>query len=276
MAQEKSRGLRKVKLLARRYGLTGGRLVAVACSVLVALVLVGSLAWKALQGDGFQIVRPGGSQELGQAASDEATDGAEDQGAESEGGAEAARGGEGTGDGDPSEEATEDPAPATLVVHVDGAVVAPGVYALPPGARANDAVSAAGGLAEDADTSSINLAVPLVDGDKVHVPRAGESVAATGGGPAGTGTSAGSSSGGASGVAGTGASGASKGTSGLVNINTATTADLQTLPGVGEATAAAIVQEREKNGPFASKEDLMRVSGIGEKKYAKLEALICV
>ncbi|MBM6775245.1 ComEA family DNA-binding protein, partial [Olsenella profusa] len=61
-----------------------------------------------------------------------------------------------------------------------------------------------------------------------------------------------------------------------VNINTADVAELDELPGVGEATAAAIVEDRERNGPFAAPEDLMRVSGIGEKKFEKLEGLICV
>ena len=61
-----------------------------------------------------------------------------------------------------------------------------------------------------------------------------------------------------------------------MNINTATAEELETLPGIGESTAKAIVQDREEHGSFSSKEDLMRVSGIGEKKYAKLEANICV
>ena len=65
-------------------------------------------------------------------------------------------------------------------------------------------------------------------------------------------------------------------TAALVNINTASAEELQALPGVGPATAAAIVEERERNGPFASPEDIMRVSGIGEKKYQKMQAMICV
>lgn len=64
--------------------------------------------------------------------------------------------------------------------------------------------------------------------------------------------------------------------SALVNINTASLEELDALPGVGPSTAQAIIDDREQNGPFASLEDLMRVSGIGEKKYAKLEALICI
>ena len=148
---------------------------------------------------------------------------------------------------------TED-APAPLLVHVDGAVAVPGVYELPAGSRANDAVLAAGGLCEDADTTSLNLAAELQDGEKVHVPSEGEE-------PAGSVTLAG---------------GSEPADSGLININTADVATLDELPGVGESTARAIVEDREAHGPFTAPEDLMRVSGIGEKKFAKLEAMICV
>jgi len=151
----------------------------------------------------------------------------------------------------------------TVVVHVDGAVANPGVYELSGASvRVNDAVLAAGGLAEGADTSTINLASLVEDGSKIHVPTAEELVSTT---------SADADV--ASGEV-TGSSGAASG--GLVNINTATAEQLQSLPGVGEATAAAIIQDRGQNGPFSSCEDLMRVSGIGEKKYAKVEARICV
>ena len=141
-----------------------------------------------------------------------------------------------------------------LVVHVDGAVAAPGVYELPAGSRANDAVLAAGGGVEGADTSSINLAAPLADGEKVHVPLAGE----------------------ASPAPSAGAGAAPEQASGPVNLNTAGVEELDALPGVGEATARAIIEDRERNGPFSSPEDLMRVSGIGEKKFEKLEAMVCV
>ena len=150
--------------------------------------------------------------------------------------------------------------PAVLLVHVDGAVEAPGVYELEEGSRVNDAVLAAGGLLDEADTTSLNLAAPLADGQKVHVSVPGEaSVAAGEGQPA----------------AGQGGSGSDLERA-PVNINTADVATLDELPGVGEATALAIVEDREANGPFTSPEDLMRVSGIGEKKFAKLEAMICV
>lgn len=152
---------------------------------------------------------------------------------------------------------------ASIFVHIDGAVVAPGVYeltrltgALP---RVNDAVIAAGGLAEDADTSALNLAAVLSDGEKIHVPRQGEAVAAE------------QTSSGAASRSDVGAS-----SSGVININTATAEELDSLPGIGPSTAAAIVEDRERNGPFASPEDLMRVSGIGEGKFSKLKGQISV
>ena len=155
---------------------------------------------------------------------------------------------------------TPEPAADPVFVHIDGAVVAPGVYeltgALP---RVNDAVIAAGGLAGDADTSVLNLAAVLSDGEKIHVPRQGE-VMATGQNSSGavSGPDVGASS------------------SGVININTATAEELDTLPGIGPSTAAAIVEDRERNGPFASPEDLMRVSGIGEGKFSKLKDQIRV
>ena len=153
-------------------------------------------------------------------------------------------------------EAAETAAPV-LVVHVDGCVASPGVYELAgPDLRVNDAVEAAGGLLPEADTSQMNLAAGLSDGQKVLVPARAEegAAAAAPGGGAASQTDAGS----------------------LVNINLATADQLQALSGVGEATARAIVEDREAHGPFSSVEDLMRVSGIGQKKFDKLKGQICV
>ena len=148
---------------------------------------------------------------------------------------------------------------ASIFVHIDGAVVAPGVYELTEAhPRVNDAVMAAGGLAEDADTSALNLAAVLSDGEKIHVPRQGEVVSGQASSGAASGSDAGASS------------------SGVININTATAEELDSLPGIGPSTAAAIVEDRERNGPFASPEDLMRVSGIGEGKFSKLKDQIRV
>lgn len=140
-----------------------------------------------------------------------------------------------------------------VTVDVDGAVAHPDVIQIPEGSRVQDAIEACGGLSSDADVSGINRASLLQDGQKIYVPKAGEapsSPAATGGEIATGGT--------------------------LVNINIASVEELDSLPGVGEATAQAIVDDRDANGAFASIEDLMRVSGIGEKKFEKLRDFICV
>jgi len=155
------------------------------------------------------------------------------------------------------------PAPTTtaaapVVVHVAGAVASPGVHRLPPGARVVDAVDASGGLLPDADPAAVNLAAPLVDGAQVYVPRQGERAPPA---PGGTG------SGGDPGAGGD---------AGPVDLNTADEALLDTLPGVGPATAAAIVDHRERHGPFTSVDGLLDVRGIGEAKLAALRDLVRV
>jgi len=144
-----------------------------------------------------------------------------------------------------------------VVVHVAGAVVMPGVQRLPAGARVVDAVDASGGAAPDADLGRINLAAVLADGQQVYVVRQGELPPVPAPWPAGP-------------VAGAGESGDPSGGGGPVDINTASAIQLEELPGVGPATAAAIVAHREQNGPFSSVDDLLDVRGIGE---AKLDAL---
>ena len=143
-------------------------------------------------------------------------------------------------------------APAPLRVHVGGAVAAPGVYDLAEGARVLDAVEAAGGFAEGAARDALNLARAVSDGEQVVVPSEADI------------------------AAGAGASAAAGGAGGKVNINTASAAQLDTLPGVGASTAEKIVADREANGPFKTVEDLKRVSGIGDKKFAALADAICV
>jgi competence protein ComEA len=142
--------------------------------------------------------------------------------------------------------------PVEIVVHVAGAVAVPGVHRLATDARVADAVLAAGGLAPDAHTDAINLAAPVRDGDRVYVPRVSDGVVVPVGVTGGTGpASAGESA-------------------GPVSINEAGVDELDALPGVGPATAAAIVAHREANGPFASIDSLGDVRGIGP---AKLEAI---
>jgi competence protein ComEA len=160
---------------------------------------------------------------------------------------------------EPVVEAEESEAETYVTVHVDGAVVNPGVYELADETpRVNDAVEAAGGVTGEADLTSVNLAATVSDGIKIHIPAYGEVIETT---VTDTTTASGT---------------ADSGASSLININTATISELCELNGVGEATAQAIIDEREANGPFTSVEDLLRVSGIGEKKLAKIKDYVCV
>lgn len=143
-----------------------------------------------------------------------------------------------------------------VVVHVTGAVSAPGVYTLPSDARVDDAVRAAGATAE-ADLSQLNLAQKLADGQKITVPAIGS--ASTSAGEGTTTTPADASSDGA-----------------LVNINTASLEELETLPSIGEVRAQAIITYRETNGGFRTIEELQEVSGIGEKIFADVAPYITV
>lgn len=149
----------------------------------------------------------------------------------------------------------------TLYVYVCGQVKNPDVYTLPNGSRVFEALEAAGGVTKKAQPDSLNLAGLLSDGDKIYVPAEGENTASAGSASGGSG-STGSASG--------------SGSQSLVNINKASAEELQSLPGIGESKAADIISYREANGPFKSKEDLMKIPGIKEGVYKKVEALITV
>lgn len=174
-------------------------------------------------------------------------------------------------------------APASVVVSVVGLVAQPGIVTLGAGARVADALTAAGGPAPNADTLGLNLARPLADGEQIVV---GALTAASGppesavisGGAAGTApiaapAASGMAGAGSAGGAGAGAAGGAP-AGGSISLSTATVAELETLPGVGPVTAAAIVQWRTDNGPFASVEQLAEVPGIGPARLAKLQPLV--
>jgi len=152
-----------------------------------------------------------------------------------------------------------------VTVHVAGAVGRPGVVTLRSGSRAVDAVDAAGGLATGADADRVNLAAPLVDGERLLIPLVGQP-APVEVLPQLPGTGSGST------APGSGPSRAG----GPVDINTATVADLDALPGIGPATAQAIVAHRDEQGPFASVDELLDVRGIGDAKLATLRDLVVV
>ncbi len=143
---------------------------------------------------------------------------------------------------------------ADVVVHVAGAVVAPGVYHLPPTARVVDAIAVAGGARADASTDGVNLAAPLRDGSRIYVPVQGEPAPIV--------------------VAGADAATASTGPPAPVDLNEATAEQLDALPEVGPSTAAAIVAYRDAHGGFVTIEDLGEVRGIGPAKLDALRGLV--
>ena len=156
---------------------------------------------------------------------------------------------------DASAEPTSTVGAPSVLVHVLGAVVRPGLVELDAGARVVDAIAAAGGMTADADPAGVNLARVLVDGEQLAVPVAGQvpppavgGAAAPGGGPA----------------------------DGLVHLNTAGVTELDTLPRIGPALAQRILDWRDANGPFTSVDQLLDVAGIGDTVFAGLEPLVAL
>ena len=160
-------------------------------------------------------------------------------------------------------------APTRIAIHVVGAVQQPGVYHLVVGARGDDALRAAGGPTRDADVRRVNLAAPLMDGQQFVVPRVGERLTTT---VPSLGSVVGGQSAGDTGIN----SGVILGAPLLVDLNQATVAELDQLPGVGPSTARAIIDHRTRNGPFASVDDLLAVRGIGPAKLAELKPFVRV
>ena len=160
---------------------------------------------------------------------------------------------------------------ANITVYVSGEVVKPGVYVLLATSRIIDALQAAGGPTSAADLVVVNLAAPLVDATQVFIPRIGSTPRATLPRPhAGINLPTTGTSGGVS--VGSGVTSAA----GIVDINSASLADLDALPGVGPSTAQAIIDYRIANGPFASVDDLLNVRGIGPSKLAAMRARVRV
>lgn len=155
----------------------------------------------------------------------------------------------GDGEGDSASAAVIETPP--ILVHVLGAVAAPGLVELAPGARVVDAVAAAGGFTAEADPAGVNLARPVVDGEQLLVLAIGQAPL--------PGTAAGGA-----------ASGQATASDGLVHLNTADVAALDTLPRIGPALAQRIIDWREANGPFTSVDQLLEVAGIGDAVFSGL------
>lgn len=171
----------------------------------------------------------------------------------------------GTGSADSPEPApppvfTPAPAPTTTIsmisVHAAGAVRQPGLHRVPTGSRVADLIEIAGGVDDSIDIDRINLAAPVADGERVYLPRRGESVpvpAQSAPAPGGPGQS-----------------------TGPLDLNTATQQQLEALPGIGPSTAAAILSARSVSGRFTSVEDLLDVRGIGMARLEQLRGLVVV
>ena len=145
------------------------------------------------------------------------------------------------------------PTDKPIIVHITGAVPRPGVYALPEGARVQDGISAAGGFLAEAEKSGINLARALEDGEQLDIPyiEGFTPVIAT-------------------------PEEVFVPTSDLIDINTASVTELDTLPGIGPTTAQKIVDYRDSNGPFINIEDIVNVSGVGPTTFDRIRDLITV
>ena len=142
------------------------------------------------------------------------------------------------------------PTPSPLRIHIAGAVLQPGVVELPAEAIVADAIQAAGGALPGANLHALNLAAVVEDGQRIEVPAEGTGVpteASPGSAPAG-----------------------------LLDLNRATPAELERLPGIGPSLASAIVQYREDNGPFLSVDELLSVPGIGPTRISQLRDLVRV
>lgn len=155
---------------------------------------------------------------------------------------------------DAAEQPASEEASAGVTVYVTGAVQQPGVVTVAAGARTADAVNACGGLLPQADAERVNMAQPVKDGQQIRVPEKKEI--------------------GTAGADGKAASG--KDADGCINLNTADEKALDTLPGVGPATARKIIEYRESEGGFQSTEDLMKIKGIGQAKYDKLKDKVTI
>ena len=162
------------------------------------------------------------------------------------------------------------PTPIPIQVHISGEIQNPGVYALPPGSRVQDGIEVAGGFSSEANPTNLNLAAPLEDGTRLQVPAQPPVEIPA---PPIDATSKDEKAASKPSISPTKADTL---TTSLVNINTASQEELETLSGVGPATALKIITFREENGPFTSIEEIQKVSGIGPATFEKIKDYITV
>lgn len=209
------------KAKAHLSGVKNPVLVGIAAVMLVVLYLILQNVWTGLNANSFEVEKQANATAAEAEESKDATSVSEEDG-------------------------------GSIVVHVAGAVVSPGVFELREGERLSAAIEAAGGLRDDAAQEGINLARVLIDGEQIVVPTQ-ESYDAEPFFSEGT-----------------------EHASAKININTALVAELTLLPGIGEVMAERIVKQRESSGPFSMIDDIKQVSGIGDKKFEQIADLICV
>ena len=243
MAQISNNRTQRINTLMRKFNLSQRQLIAVAVVTVLAIVSVAIFIWMIAAGTSESFDRSHNQANLTQGAivaenpqhtqEDKSTDQPKD--------------------GHKIKEASPQ-----MMVHVDGAVKSPGLYALQmANPRVNDAIQIAGGLAEDANGQGINLASPVEDGQKIYIPRkeAPPEISQSDQNKASSNKQTNSK----------------RDKKTVVDINKATVDEFTKLQGVGEGLAQRIVADRQKNGPFKTTEDLMRVSGIGQKKFDQLK-----
>ena len=241
MAQISNNRTQRITTLMRKFNLSQQQLIAVAVVAVLAIVSVVIFIWMIAAGtsESFDRSHNQANSTQGAIVAENPQRSQEDKNADQ-----------------PNDDHKIKEASPQMMVHVDGAVKSPGLYALQmANPRVNDAIQIAGGLAEDANGQGINLASPVEDGQKIYIPRKGEETPPEIPQPDQNKASSNKQT------------NTKRDKKTVVDINKATVDEFTKLQGVGEGLAQRIVADRQKNGPFKTAEDLMRVSGIGQKKF---------
>ena len=245
MAQISNNRTQRITTLMRKFNLSQRQLITVAVVAVLAIVSVAIFIWMIAAGtsESFDRSHNQANSTQGAIVAENPQHSQEDKSTDQ-----------------PKDDHKIKEASPQMMVHVDGAVKSPGLYALQmANPRVNDAIQIAGGLAEDANGQGINLASPVEDGQKIYIPRKGEEAPPEIPQPDQNKPSNNKQT------------NTKRDKKTVVDINKATVDEFTKLQGVGEGLAQRIIADRQKNGPFKTTEDLMRVSGIGQKKFDQLK-----